>query len=201
MKQSVGALRRCLCLIAPLLLAGCGYDDTPNAMRVIDGETDRLLHSRVVLDAAASVSAGRRLDAARLEAVEYSYRMGQEAYVEVLRCEDQGVCRRSSLGAVCTDADALIAARRVLAPHSDLLAVHESISTGMPVDADRLRVMLAEARRDGGTSALEQDLLLMAAATAAFEEARRLTPSGRREADRRRGQWAVDEFKQRCDAR
>jgi hypothetical protein len=187
-------------LVAALLVA-CGYDDTPNAMRVIDGETDRLLYARTVIAAADAVGAGRVPDAAAVEAVEFAYQMSQQAYVAVLECEDQGVCRRASLAAACTDVFNLIAARGVLAPHSDLLAVHESIAGGLPFDADRLRLLIAEARRDGEISDLEQDLLLLAGAVAGFEELRGATPAGARDAGRRREQRAVDAFAQRCAAR
>jgi hypothetical protein len=183
------------------LLGACGYDDTPNAMRVIDGETDRLLYARMVLAAADSVSAGAIPDPATLEQVEDAYAMSQQAYVAVLQCEDDGICRRGSLGAACEDVDRLIAARRVLAPHSDLLGVHEALASGVPFDADRLRVLVAEARRDGEVSAFEQDVLLLAGAIAGFEALRTATPAGAREAGRRREQRAVDEFAQRCAAR
>jgi hypothetical protein len=188
-------------LLFGTLLTACGYDDTPNAMRVIDGETDRLLYARMVLTAADAVNAGAAPDAATLVQVEDAYAMSQQAYIAILRCEDEGVCRRASLGAACEDVTRLIAARRVLAPHSDALAVHEALATGVPFDADRLRVLIAEARRDGGISDFERDVLLLAGAVAGFEELRTATPSGAREAEWRRTQRAVDEFAQRCAAR
>jgi hypothetical protein len=201
MPHSQRTLHRIAPLIVATLLVACGYDDTPNAMRVIDGETDRLLYARTVIAAADAARAGQAPDAATIEAVESAYRMSQQAYVAVLECEDQGVCRRASLGAACADVVKLIAARGVLAPHSDYLAVHESIATGLPFDADRLRLLIAEARRDGEVSNLEQDLLLLAGAVAGFQELRSATPAGARDAQRHREQRAVDAFAQRCAAR
>jgi hypothetical protein len=187
-------------LLAALLLAGCGYDDTPNAMRVIDGETDRVLYGRTVIEAADAVAAGAPPDAGAIAAVEHAYGMSQQAYVAILQCEDDGVCRRSSLSAVCADVERLVAARRVLAPHSDLLAVYESLASGLPFDADRLRAAVAKAQSDGDISPFEQDLLLLAGAGAAFQALREATPTGLQEAERHRGQRAIDAFRQRCGA-
>lgn len=196
--------RVCILALLPIALSSliaCSYDDTPNAMRVIDGETDRVLYARMVLAAADAVNAGAVPDAATLAQVEDAYAMSQQAYVAVLQCEDDGICRRASLGAVCDDVISLIAARRTLAPHSDLLGVHEALASGVPIDADRLRVLVADARGDGEISAFEQDVLLLAGAVAGFEALRTATPAGAREAGRRREQRAVDEFAQRCAAR
>lgn len=201
MRHVLQAKRWITSFLVGSLLAACGYDDTPNAMRVIDGETDRLLYARMVIDAADAVTAGAVPDTAAMEQVADAYVMSQQAYIAVLECEDDGVCRRASLGAACDDVSRLIAARRVLAPYSDPLGVYEAIAGGVPFDADRLRVLVAEARRDGEISAFEQDVVLLASAVAGFEELRMATPAGAREAKRRREQRAVDEFAQRCAAR
>jgi len=194
------AVRPAAASVLLIALGGCGYDDTPQAMRVIDGETGRLLYARTLIEAADAVAAGTPPDAKSIAAIEDAYEMSRAAYVEILRCEDDGVCRRSSLAAVCADADRLVAARRVLAPYSDLLAVHESLAGGLPFDADRLRAAVAKARSDGEVSPFEQDLLLLAGAGAAFQELREATPAGGQDAERRREQRAIDAFRQRCAA-
>ncbi len=200
MRRAIRPAAKSALLFAAVLLAGCSYDDTPQAMRVIDGETDRQRYALTVIEAADAVVAGTALDAEAIAAVEHAYGMSQQAYVAVLQCEDDGVCRRASLSAVCVDVERLVAARRMLAPHSDLLAVHESLAGGLPFDADRLRAAIARARSDGSISDFERDLLLLAGAGAALQELRASIPSGAREAARRREQLAIDEFRQRCVA-
>jgi hypothetical protein len=192
--------RRRIALVAFALLAGCSYDDTPMALKVIDGETDRLIYARILIDASTAPT-DTTLTRGQLDAIESAYDQSQHAYSEILRCHDDGVCRMSSMQAVCTDVAALLAARRALAPRSDLIAISEMLSENKgPMTAERLRLLTAAAERDGGLSELEESVLTLAAAAAAAHSVWSLTPAGEKERLARRRTHAVDEFKQRCDA-
>ncbi|MCU0753585.1 MAG: hypothetical protein MUE46_00480 [Xanthomonadales bacterium] len=187
------------CLIL-LLLGGC-YDDTPNRMKVIDGETDRVIYARMILDAAAMARSGRAPDRATLEQAEYGYQQSQAAYIEILNCEDEGTCRRASLRYLCTEVAALLEARSVLAPHSELYGIAEQLSASRgPMTADRLQALKRRIEADGKVSALEADILTLATAAAAAHTVYALTPVGAREAERRRQTHAIDEFQLRCEA-
>jgi hypothetical protein len=190
----------CLVAVCLLVLAGCRYDDTPMALKVIDGETDRLLYARTLLQA-AQASAQAAPSASERDAIEFAYAQSQHAYAEVLRCHDDGVCRMGSMRSVCDDVTALLAARRTLAPHSDLLAISEMLSADRgPITADRLRLLKAEALRDGRLSELEDAVLTLATASHLAHRAWSLTPQGEKERLERRRTHAIDEFKQRCEA-
>lgn len=188
------------CLIAATLLAGCGYDDTPNSLKRIDGEYSRQIYAQTLLDAAkASVNAP--LQESQVEDIESAYAESQAAYAEILHCQDEGVCRMSSMDSVCADVAALIAARRALAPYSELLSISEMLSENRgPMNADRLRILVAEAERNGGISEFDRQILTLAAAAAAAHGVWSLTPVGEKERLERRKTHAVDEFQQRCIA-
>ncbi len=195
-----GKKRTLATLLSIAILTSCSYDDTPMALKVIDGETDRLLYARTLLDAAATPMESAQ-SPQQLDAIEFAYSQSQQAYGEVLRCHDEGVCRMTSMRHVCTEVDALIDARRALAPHSDLLSVSLMLSenTG-PMNADRLRLLSAEAARDGRISELESNVLTLATAATAAHTVWSLTPAGEKERLERRRTHAIDEFNQRCDA-
>lgn len=188
------------CLLGLLLLAGC-YDDTPNRMKVIDGETSRLIYARMVLDAAAAAQDGRAPDRALLAQAEDGYQQSQVAYIEILNCEDEGVCRRASLRYLCADVAALLEARKTLAPHSEFYSVAEQLSASRgPMTADRLKALKQQLEADGEISALEADILTLATAATAAHTVYALTPAGARDAERRRRTHAIDEFQLRCEA-
>ncbi|MCU0753785.1 MAG: hypothetical protein MUE46_01515 [Xanthomonadales bacterium] len=183
-----------------LLLSGC-YDDTPNRMKVIDGETDRLIYAQMILDAAASARHGHPLDRVALEQAEYGYQQSQAAYIEILNCEDEGTCRRASLRYLCAEVAALLEARKILAPHSELYGIAEQLSASRgPMSADRLQALKRQIEADGEVSALEADILTLATAAAAAHTVYALTPAGARETERRRQTHAIDEFQLRCEA-
>jgi hypothetical protein len=185
-----------------LLLGACSYDDTPMMMKIIDGETGRKLYARTLLQAAETLPGNPTPPSAeQIEAIESAYADSQHAYAEVLRCHDEGVCRMGSMRDVCTDVAALLEARRALAPYSDLISLAEMLSSNRgPMNADRLRLLQAEARRDGKVSELEESVLTLATAAAAAHAVWSLTPEGEKERLARRRTHAIDEFKQRCDA-
>lgn len=192
--------RRSLLLLGLLLLGGC-YDDTPNRMKVIDGETSRLIYARMVLDAAAAAQGGRTPDRTLLEQAEDGYQQSQAAYIEILNCEDEGVCRRASLRYLCADVAGLLEARKTLAPHSELYSVAEQLSASRgPMTADRLKALKQQIEADGEVSALEADILTLATAATAAHTVYALTPAGARDAERRRRTHAIDEFQLRCEA-
>ncbi len=183
-----------------LLLCGC-YDDTPNRMKVIDGETDRLIYAKLILDAAAVANRGQTLDRSALEQAEFAYEQSLAAYTEILNCEDEGTCRRASLRGLCADVAALLDARATLAPHSELYGVAEQLSASRgPMTADRLKSLQQQVEADGTVSALEADILTLAAAATAAHSVYALTPAGARDAERRRRTHAIDEFQLRCEA-
>lgn len=187
-------------VLSTVLLGGC-YDDTANRMKVIDGETDRLIYARMILDAAAMARSGRTPDQAMLEQAEYGYQQSQAAYIEILNCEDEGTCRRASLRYLCAEVAALLEARTVLAPHSELYGIAEQLSASRgPMTADRLQALKRQIEADGNVSALEADILTLATAAAAAHTVYALTPAGAREAERRRQTHAIDEFQLRCEA-
>ncbi len=201
MRHGRQGLRAAL-LLGSALVAACSYDDTPMAMKIIDGETDRKLYARTLLEAAQALPGSTTPPtASQLEAIEFAYAQSQQAYAEVLRCQDEGVCRMSSMREVCSDVAALLEARRALAPWSDLISIAEMLSSNRgPMNADRLRLLQAEARRDGKVSDLEESVLTLATAAAAAHAVWSLTPEGEKERLARRRTHAIDEFKQRCDA-
>lgn len=180
-------------------LAGCAYDDTPMAMKVIDGETGRLLYARMLAEASPASASG--FSESEREMLEFAYAKSQEAYGEVLRCLDDGPCRLSSLHAVCDEAADLLAVRRRLAPHLEMLAIAESLSSDRgPLNADRLRLLRAKAMQDGRLSELEEQVLTLATAASLAHGVWALTPEGEKERLRRRSTHAIDEFAQRCEA-
>ncbi len=195
-------IARALRLALGAALLGACHDDTPMAMKVIDGETDRLLYARTLREAAAAVDAGGTLEPTRLEAVDFAYLQSQEAYARILACEDDGPCRRASLRPLCADVAALLAARRSLAAQSELLGVAEQLSADKgPLTLERVRVLRAQVERDGRTTPLEEDVLALATAAAAAHAVYARTPAGAREAARHRATHAIDEFALRCEAK
>ncbi|MGE4072328.1 MAG: hypothetical protein AB7E72_14250 [Lysobacterales bacterium] len=172
------------------------------ALKIINGETDRLLYARTILRAAADAPNRKSaLEEEQIESIEFAWSQSQHAYGEILRCQDDGVCRMRSMVSVCEDVTALLAARRTLAAEVDLLSVSEMLSADKgPLNADRLRLLKAEAARDGKISPLEEDVLTLATAVSVAHGIWSLTPEGEKERLRRRKTHAVDEFKQRCDA-
>ena len=172
------------------------------ALKIIDGETDRLLYAQTILRAAADLRSNETpLREDQIDAIEFAWSQSQHAYAEILRCQDDGSCRLGSMRSVCADVDSLLAARRALAAKVDLLAVSELLSVDKgPLNADRLRLLKAEAARDGRISPLEENVLTLATAAAVAHGIWSLTPEGEKERLRRRETHAADEFKQRCDA-
>ncbi len=186
-------------LLIPLL-GGC-YDDMSNRMKIIDGKTDRLIHARMVLDAAAAACSGEAPTASALEQIDVACQQGLAAYGEILDCEDEGTCRRGGLRQVCADAAALLEAREALAPHAESFAVAEQLSASRgPMTAERLAARERQMQADGNLTAFEADILTLASAAAAAHSVRALPPVGAREAERRRRTHAIDAFHLRGEA-
>lgn len=187
-------------LAGSLLLSAC-YDDTPMTLKIIDGETDRTLYAQTLLDAASAVRAGQVPDAATREAVEFAYKQSQQAYIRLLMCVEDGPCRWSGLRPLCDDVARLLAAREVLAPYSELLAVSEQLRSDKgPLAMERVQALRTQVARDGRVTALEEDILLHATAAAAAHSVYALTPAGARESARYLETHAIDAFQLRCAA-
>lgn len=183
-------------------LSACGYDDTPMALKVIDGESSRLLYARILADAAARFGAGQQVATpADIESIESAYQESHRAYATILECADAGTCRWSSMASVCADVDALLQARETLAPVSGLLAISVTLSANQgPMSAERLRLLESEARKDGSINPFEEQVLTLARAATAASAVYGLTPAGAKEKARYRQTHAIDEFARKCAA-